>query len=156
VPDRSPRVADQAPRILLHWMIMIYFRNMGFESFSFSTLPFIQSVFSRSYRSSTMHPSPSDGHDLLWESGFESFSFSTLISFGVFSPEVKYQVPHVLLHQTVMIYFGSFGFPTLDFLQVILPEVSDQAPRVLIHRMVMIYFGNLGFGSFSFSLLYFL
>jgi hypothetical protein len=72
-PDRSPRVKDQAPRILLHQTIMIYFETLGFGSFSFSPLAFIRSVFSRSPPIVVACPSKSNGSFLsLLRRGFPS------------------------------------------------------------------------------------
>jgi hypothetical protein len=91
----SPKVKDQAPRILLHQMFMIYFRNLGFDSFRFSPLAFIQSVFSQSPPIATTCPSKSNGDSLLWDFGlreFQDFPSRFLPDYFPLELQIRHQV----------------------------------------------------------------
>jgi len=68
-----PKVTNQVPCILSDQTVIIYFESSGFESFSFSPLAFIQSVFSGSPLIVVACPSKSNGGRFLWDFGLREF-----------------------------------------------------------------------------------
>jgi hypothetical protein len=130
VPDRSPRVKYQAPRVPLHRTIMIYFGNSGFRSFDFSPLVFIRSVFSRIPPIAATCPSKSNGGSFLRD--FRSFKTSRLDFLQSTFPQSCRSGAMRPLERMVNIYFenlgfGSFSFPALVFLQ----SGFSQSPQIL-------------------------
>jgi hypothetical protein len=48
-------------------------------------------------------------------------------------PRVKYQVPHILLHQTIMIYFGNSGFGSFSFSPLaFIQSVFSRSPPIVV------------------------
>jgi len=138
-------------------MIIIYFENLGFGSFIISAPDFIQSVLSRSCRSSAAHPLRSNDHYLLWESKLRSFQHLN----SQFNPErflpksqikrhYSFQIGRSLF--TLEIRASGVSSSQLSFSSAMFyPEVTNQVPCILSYRTIIIYFGNLGFGVFNIS-----